>query len=87
MPICGYLVLTRSGAAAPLAERIAALPGCDVVRTDRPDLLLVVAESDGPGEDASLRARLEGLEGVTSLLLTFGDVAPAAGTTAGTAEG
>ena len=74
MAICGYLVLAVPGAAPRLAERIAALPGCDVVTVPGQDLILLVTESTGPEEDAALRARIEALEGLAGVQLTFGDL-------------
>ena len=76
MAICSYVVLTEAGSAAALAERLGALPGCDMVPADRHDLLLLVTESGGPEEDAALRERLQAMEGVAGLFLTFGDLRP-----------
>jgi nitrate reductase NapAB chaperone NapD len=76
MTICGYLVLTEPGAAPAVAGRIAALPGCEVVRAQRHDLLLLVTETAGADADERLRARLESTAGVSALLLTFGQLHP-----------
>jgi len=74
MSICGYLVLAKPGAAPALAGRLAALPGCDVVPARAHDVLLLVTDSEGAHDDAALRERVERLEGVAALVLTFGDV-------------
>ena len=74
MAICGYLVLAEPGTAPVLAGHIGALPGCDVVCAQDHDLLLLVTDSTGPADDASLRERLEAMAGVAALVLTFGDV-------------
>jgi nitrate reductase NapAB chaperone NapD len=76
MAICGYLVLAEPGAGRLLSERIAALPGCEVVTASGQDVILLVTESSGREEDAALRARLEALEGLALLQLTFGELDP-----------
>ena len=74
MAIRGYVVLTEQGAAAGLAARLAALPGCDVVRASGHDLLLLV--TDAPEGGASLPERVERMPGVVALMLTFGALEP-----------
>ena len=74
MPICGYLVFTERGRRRALAERLAALPGCDVVPAENQDLLLLVTDASGPGEDEALRRTVTEMDGVSALLLTFGEV-------------
>ena len=76
MAICSYLVFAEDGATAVLAERLTALPGCDVVRAERRDLLLLVTESATSAEEAALRETLEKVEGIAALVLTFGEVDP-----------
>ncbi len=76
MGICGYLVFTEDGATPALAARLTALPGCDVVRAERRDLLLLVTESTTADEEAALRETLEEMEGVSALVLTFGEIDP-----------
>ena len=74
MSICGYLVLAEPGAAPALAGRLAELPGCDVVAARAHDVLLLVTDSEGAHDDAAVRERVERMEGVAALVLTFGDV-------------
>ena len=76
MPICGYVVLSEPGAASSLSARLASLPGCEVVRAENRDLLLLVTESSDRSEDTLLRERVEAMDGVSALILTFGDVDP-----------
>jgi nitrate reductase NapAB chaperone NapD len=78
MAICGYVVLSKPGAAPVLAGRLAALPGCEVVTAPGRDVLLLVTDSAAAGDDASLRERIERTAGVAALFLTFGAVAPPA---------
>ncbi len=61
--------------AAVVAE-LGAMGGCDVVAARTGELLLLVTETDTQAADRALRARIEGLEGVRGLLLTFGDIDP-----------
>jgi nitrate reductase NapAB chaperone NapD len=76
MAICGYLVFSETGAGPALSKRLAALPGCDVVPAKNRDLLLLVTDSQGVDEETALRERVEQLEGVSALVLTFGEVDP-----------
>ena len=76
MAIRGYLVLPEPGSAAPTAVRVAALPGCEVVRARSHDLLLLVTETDAEHGDAPLREQVEAIPGVAALILTFGEVHP-----------
>ena len=76
MPICGYVVLSEPGAAPALSARLASLPGCEVVRAENRDLLLLVTEASDRREDTALRERVEATDGVAALILTFGDVDP-----------
>lgn len=76
MPICSYLVIPELGARDRLAERLAALPGCDVVPARNRDLLLLVTDTADPREDRVLRERIEALADVRALVLSFGEVDP-----------
>ncbi len=74
MAIRGYLVLTEPGAAPTAVDRVTALPGCEVVRAERHDLFLLVTQTDGHDDDAPLRARVEATAGVSTVILTFGEI-------------
>jgi nitrate reductase NapAB chaperone NapD len=76
MPVCSYLVIPQRGARDRLAERLSALPGCDVVPARNRDLLLLVTDTADPREDRVLRERIEGLDDVRALVLSFGEVDP-----------
>lgn len=75
MPICSYVAITAQGAAPSLAQRLAALAGCDDARVAAPDTLLVVTDTAGPDEEHSLRERIASLDGVRALVLVFGEIA------------
>lgn len=74
MAICGYLVIPAEGETATLAQRLARLPGCDVVAARNRDVLVLVTETSGPAAEAALRERLRSMPGIRSLALTFGDL-------------
>jgi nitrate reductase NapAB chaperone NapD len=74
MVICSYLLIAASGSAQSLAQRISALPGCDVVRAVNRDVLLVVTEAADARSQDALRDRIAAMEGVRSLSITFGEV-------------
>lgn len=76
MAICSYLVIPAEGAAEALANRLAALPGCDVARARDREVLVLVTDTAGPAEEGALRERLMDMPGVRALVLTFGDVDP-----------
>jgi nitrate reductase NapAB chaperone NapD len=74
--ICSYLVIAEGGALARVAERLGALPGCDVVAAENRDVLILVTDTPGLEEEGALRRRVEALEGIQALLLTFGEIDP-----------
>jgi nitrate reductase NapAB chaperone NapD len=74
MPVCSYLVVPAPGAADSVAERLSALPGCDMARSENRNVLLLVTDTPGPEEDAELRATLERMEGIQALVLSFGEI-------------
>ena len=75
MPIASYLVIPSDGAAEALTERLAALPGCDVVRAESHNVLLLVTDTPTAEADEMLRDRLQQLDGIRALVLTFGGIA------------
>ena len=76
MPICSYLVISEPGASALVAERLTALPECDVVSAENRDVLILVTDTLGLEEESALRGRVEALDGIRALLLTFGEIDP-----------
>lgn len=76
MPVCSYVVIPQPGRLAPLTERLAAIPGCEVTRATNREVLLLVTETADGASEATLRAALEAIPGIQELLLTFGDLAP-----------
>jgi len=77
MPVCGYVVLPRAGQAGSTAQELSRLPGCQVYPAENRELLLLVTDTDSFSADEALRARVEALDGVQALLLTFGEIQPA----------
>ena len=76
MPICSYLVFPGEGAFSQLSACLAELPGCDVLPVEDSDLLLLVTETDTVEQDAALHTRIEALDGVRAVVLTFGEIDP-----------
>jgi nitrate reductase NapAB chaperone NapD len=76
MSICGYLVIPAEGSSDALAQQLAALPGCDVVRARNREVLVLVTDTPGPGEDNALRERLTAMPDIRALVLAFGDIDP-----------
>jgi nitrate reductase NapAB chaperone NapD len=74
--ICSYLVIPEDGASVLVAERLATLPGCDVVPAENRDVLILVTDTPGLEEESALRRRVEALDGIQALLLTFGEIDP-----------
>jgi nitrate reductase NapAB chaperone NapD len=74
--ICSYLVIPVTGAADSLAARLAALPGCDVARAVNRDVLVLVTDTATAGEESALRDALARMDGIRTLVLTFGAVDP-----------
>lgn len=86
MPICSYLVIPRRGTARAVEARLDGLPGCDVARATNRDALLLVTETGSREEDEALRARIEDVEDVHALILTFGEIGPGEAPDAGRPE-
>jgi nitrate reductase NapAB chaperone NapD len=76
MPICSYLLIPEDGASARVSERLAALPGCDVVEAENRDVLILVTDTRGFDEERALRRKVEAMDGIQALLLTFGEIDP-----------
>ena len=74
--ICSYLVVSEEGATGRVAEQLAALPGCDVVSAENRDVLILVTDTPGLEEEGALRQRVEAMDGIQGLLLTFGEIDP-----------
>jgi len=74
MGICSYLVIPEPGERDTVRRRLAELPGCDVVAAVNHDLLVLVADSPDSAGEQALRDRIDGLDGVQALVLTFAEV-------------
>jgi nitrate reductase NapAB chaperone NapD len=76
MPVCSYLILPVEGRSRFVAERLSALPGCEVIPAENCDLLVLVTATSGPVEEDALQALITGTAGIQALLLTFGEIDP-----------
>ncbi len=74
MPICSYLVIPAEGATKSVRDRLEGLSGCDVTLAENRDVLILVTDTSGTGEENDLRSRVEAMEGIEALLLTFGEI-------------
>jgi len=74
MPVCGYVVVTRPGSRDRAAEKLSRLGGCEVVRAENDDVLLLVTESAGPDAEAGLRDRVEAIPEIQTLVMSFGEI-------------
>ncbi len=74
MPICSYLVIPDEGATDRVYDRLAVISGCNVVRAKGRDVLILVTDTSGLDEENRLRSRVEAIEGIQALLLTFGEI-------------
>lgn len=74
MAICSYLVIPRPGETEALCERLTALPGCDVAPAVNRDLLILVTDTPDREQENLLRDRIEAMDGIQALVLTFGEV-------------
>lgn len=59
-----------------MARRLDVLPGCDVARSRNRDAILLVTDTGDLAEDEDLRRRIEGIDEIEALVLTFGQIAP-----------
>ena len=74
MPICSYLAVPVPGEAESLSTRLAALPGCEVVRSTNRDVMVLLTETSGRAEEEALRSELNATDGLAALVLTFGEI-------------
>lgn len=75
MGICSYLAIPRAGQRDALARRLAALPDCEVLPSLNRDILVLVTDTADRSAERALRDRIESLDGIRALVLTFAEVA------------
>ncbi len=49
---------------------------CEVEPAENRDILLLVTDTDSPDEDQRLRVQIEGMNGIQTMVLCFGDIDP-----------
>jgi len=76
MAICSYLVIPRPGETETLRRRLGAMSGCEVTPAVNRDLLVLVTDTPDRAGEETLRDRIERLDGIQALVLTFGEVNP-----------
>lgn len=76
MPICSYLVIPEKGEGAHVRAHLEALPGCEVVPSVNRDVFILVTDTADLPEEEALRLSVESMDGIQTLLLTFGEIDP-----------
>jgi nitrate reductase NapAB chaperone NapD len=74
MGICSYLAIPRPGQRDALARGLAGLEGCEVVPAVNRDVVVVITESPDREGERALRRRMEDLDDLQALVLTFAEV-------------
>jgi nitrate reductase NapAB chaperone NapD len=74
MPVCSYVVIPEPGATAAVQERLSSLPGCETVRAENREVLLLVTDTDSAEQEEQLRRRVEATPGILTVVLAFGDL-------------
>lgn len=74
MPICSYLAFPRPGDGEALGRRLEALPGWEVHPARDRSGLILVTDTPGSEEERALREAVDGMEELTALTLTFGEI-------------
>jgi nitrate reductase NapAB chaperone NapD len=74
MPVCSYVVIPEPGATAAVQERLSTLPGCETVRAENREVLLLVTDTDSAEQEEQLRRRVEATPGILTVVLAFGDL-------------
>lgn len=69
MPVMSYLAYAASADRAALADALAQVPGCEVLPSDRNEVLVVVTDTPDEQAEQALQARLQGLSGLKALVL------------------
>lgn len=74
MPICSYVVFSRTGLGVQVGRRLEEIPGCSVQQAEGSEVLLLLTETEGPAAEEALQDRLQEVEDLQCLVLTFGEV-------------
>jgi nitrate reductase NapAB chaperone NapD len=74
MPIFSYLAYPVQGAKEQLAKDLAALDFCDVTPAENEEVLILVTDTPDEETEKKLQEKLEALESLESLGMTFGHI-------------
>jgi nitrate reductase NapAB chaperone NapD len=74
MPVCSYVVIAEPGETAAVQERLSSLPGCETVRAENREVLLLVTDTAGALQEEQLRRSIEATPGILTVVLAFGDL-------------
>jgi nitrate reductase NapAB chaperone NapD len=74
MPVCSYVVIPEPGATQAVQERLASLPGCETVRAENREVILLVTDTAGAEQEEQLRRQVQATPGILTVVLAFGDL-------------
>jgi nitrate reductase NapAB chaperone NapD len=74
MPVCSYVVIPEPGATQAVQERLSSLPGCETVRAENREVILLVTDTNSAAQEEQLRRRVQATPGILTVVLAFGDL-------------
>lgn len=74
MPVFSYLAYPHKGQKQDLIKDLTALPHCDVLAADKAEVVILVTETPDETAEKTLQKKLEQLDSLQSLGMTFGHV-------------
>ena len=72
MPICSYLVFPQPGQVQRVTDQLDRLPECMTNQAEGGELLMLLTATESELEEKALQKRLDGLEDIQCMVLTFG---------------
>ena len=72
MPICSYLLTPRQGKLDVVIKALTQLPEVEVYPAQDRELLVIVTETASQEQEDSLNDRMNAIEGIDCLALSFG---------------
>jgi nitrate reductase NapAB chaperone NapD len=72
MPVFSYLAYPEKGAKEQLRRDLAGLDHCEVMASENEEVLVLVTDTVDEEMEKALKIKLEGLESLQALAMTFG---------------
>jgi nitrate reductase NapAB chaperone NapD len=79
MPVCSYVVFPQQGKAQEVARRLSEIPNCEVVPAENRSLMILVTDTETAADERALQQRLDSIEAIECMAITFGEVDPDSG--------